>query len=89
VTPSDGLGPNSSPNNCWDWLNASDSIGRKTIASVGPYGVELYLRGLKAAGLSEASVAIPGPSCTGRAGWSGKWSGDVLPNPVAGTEMPD
>lgn len=65
------------------------SIGRRTIASLGPYDVEIYLRGLKASGLSEASVrqtrAILHRSCR----LARKWSGNVLPNPVSGTEMPD
>ena len=66
-----------------------DSIGRRRIESLGPYDVELYLRGLKASGLSEASVrqtrAILHRSCR----LARKWSGNVLPNPISGTEMPD
>ncbi len=66
-----------------------NSIGRRTIATLGPYDVELYLRGLKASGLSEASVrqtrAILHRACR----LARKWSGNVLPNPVSGTEMPD
>ncbi len=65
------------------------SIGRRPIATVGPYDIELYLRGLKSTGLSEASVrqtrAILHRSCR----LARKWSGNVLPNPVSGTEMPD
>jgi hypothetical protein len=66
-----------------------DSIGRRRIISLGSYDIELYLRGLKASGLSEASVrqtrAVLHRSCR----LARKWSGGVLPNPVAGTEMPD
>jgi len=66
-----------------------NSIGRRTIGTLGPYDVELYLRSLKASGLSEASVkqtrAILHRACR----LARKWSGNVLPNPVSGTEMPD
>jgi integrase len=66
-----------------------DSIGRRQIATLGPYDVELYLRRLKSEGLSESSVrqtrAILHRSCR----LARKWSGNVLPNPVSGTEMPD
>ena len=66
-----------------------DSIGRRQIATLGPYDVELYLRRLKSDGLSESSVrqtrAILHRSCR----LARKWSGNVLPNPVSGTEMPD
>jgi integrase len=65
------------------------SIGRRPIATLGPYDVELYLRGLKSSGLSEASVrqtrAVLHRACR----LARKWSGSVLPNPVSGTEMPD
>jgi hypothetical protein len=64
-------------------------IGRRKIASLSPYDVELYLRGLKKDGLSEASVrqtrAILHRACR----LAQKWSGNVLPNPMSGTEMPD
>ena len=66
-----------------------DSIGRRQIATLGPYDVELYLRRLKSEGLSESSVrqtrAILHRACR----LARKWSGNVLPNPVSGTEMPD
>jgi integrase len=66
-----------------------DSIGRRRITSLGPYDVEVYLRGLKVSGLSEASVrqtrAVLHRACR----LARKWSGNGLPNPVSGTEMPD
>ena len=65
------------------------SIGRRKIASLGPYDVELYLRGLKATGLSEATVrqirAVLHRACR----LARKWSRNELPNPVADTELPD
>jgi integrase len=75
-------------NSIWT-THIKDSIGRRRITSLGPYDVEVYLRGLKASGLSEASVrqtrAILHRSCR----LARKWSGNGLPNPVSGTEMPD
>ena len=75
-------------NSIWT-THIKDSIGRRRISSLGPYDVEVYLRGLKASGLSEASVrqtrAILHRSCR----LARKWSGNGLPNPVSGTEMPD
>jgi len=66
-----------------------EEIGRRVIASLSPYDVELYLRGLKNKGLSEASVrhtrAILHRSCR----LARKWSGNALPNPVADTELPE
>jgi integrase len=74
-------------NSIWT-THIKDSIGRRRITSLGPYDVEVYLRGLKASGLSEASVrqtrAILHRSCR----LARKWSGNGLPNPVSGTEMP-
>ncbi|MGO9456159.1 MAG: tyrosine-type recombinase/integrase [Acidimicrobiales bacterium] len=65
------------------------SIGKRAIASLSPYDVEMYLRELKAKGLSEASVrqtrAVLHRACR----LARKWSGNVLPNPVADTELPD
>lgn len=65
------------------------SIGRRTIASLSPYDVELFLRELKAKGLSEASVrqtrAVLHRACR----LARKWSGNVLPNPITDTELPD
>lgn len=70
-------------------VHIKPTIGKRKIASLGPYDVELYLRRLKAKGLSEASVrqarAVLHRACR----LARKWSGNALPNPVAGTEMPD
>ena len=65
------------------------SIGRRPIASLGPYDVEVYLRQLKAAGLSEASVRQTRAMLHRACRLARKWSRNVLPNPVADTELPD
>jgi hypothetical protein len=41
------------------------SIGRRSISSIGPYDVELYPRGLKKSGFSEASVSNKGNPAPG------------------------
>ena len=70
-------------------VHIEKSIGKHKIVSLGAYDVELYLRGLKAEGLSEASVrqtrAILHRSCR----LARKWSGNELANPVADTELPE
>jgi integrase len=66
-----------------------NSIGRRRIASLGPYDVEMYLRDLKASGLSEASVRQTRAMLHRACRLTRKWSGNTLPNPVSGTEMPD
>jgi integrase len=66
-----------------------DSIGKRKIASLSSYDVELYLRQLKAKGLAEASVrqcrAVLHRACR----LVRKWSGNLLPNPIHDTELPD
>jgi integrase len=69
--------------------HVKDSIGRRRIASLGPYDVEMYLRKLKSAGLSEASVRQTRAMLHRACRLTRKWSGNTLPNPVSGTEMPD
>jgi integrase len=70
-------------------IHIKSSIGKRSISSLGPYDVELYLRSLKTSGLSEASVrqtrAVMHRACR----LARKWSGNALPNPVADTELPD
>lgn len=82
-----------SPNTAYDYaavcrLYVLDSIGRRRIASLTPYEVERYLRKLKADGLSKERVrrirAILNRACR----LARRWSGNVLPNPVADTELP-
>lgn len=70
-------------------LHVRDEIGRRRIASLTPYEVERYFRTLKARGLSEGSVrhvrALLHRACR----LARKWSGNRLPNPIEGTELPD
>ena len=70
-------------------VQIKDSIGRRRISSLSSYDVEKYLRGLKDEGLAEASVrqvrAVLGRACR----LTRKWSGGVLPNPVADSELPN
>jgi integrase len=66
-----------------------DSIGRRPIASLSPYDVELCLRELEAKGLSEASVRQTGAMLHRACRLARKWSGNTLPNPIADTELPD
>lgn len=65
------------------------SIGRRKIASLSPYDVELYLRALKNQGQASASVrqvrAVLNRACR----LARKWSGNALPNPIADSELPE
>ena len=64
------------------------SIGKQRLTTLSPYDVEKYFRRLKADGLAEASVrqirALMHRACR----LARKWSGGVLPNPIADTELP-
>lgn len=70
-------------------VHVRGSIGRRKIASLGPYEVERYFRSLKTAGLAEATVrqvrAILHRSCN----LARRWSANTLPNPINGTELPE
>ena len=70
-------------------VHVRDTIGRKRIKALGPYEVEHYFRQLKKQGQSEASIrqirAFLHRSCR----LARKWSGNRLPNPISGTELPD
>jgi integrase len=63
-------------------------IGKSRIAELGPYELERYFRKLKQQGLAEATVrqtrAVLNRTCK----LARRWSGGVLPNPVAETELP-
>jgi len=71
------------------WVKHIDgSIGQQRLNTLSPYDVEKYFRRLKADGLAEASVrqirALMHRACR----LARKWSGGVLPNPIADTELP-
>jgi len=71
------------------WMkHVHGSIGNKRLTTLSPYDVEKYFRRLKADGLAEASVrqirALMHRACR----LARKWSGGVLPNPIADTELP-
>ena len=65
------------------------TIGRRKVAALSPYDVEVYFRQLKAKGLSEASVRQARAMLHRACRLARKWSGNVLPNPINGTELPD
>ena len=65
-----------------------NSIGRRKIASLSPYDVEVYFRSLKNAGLSEASVRQARAMLHRACRLARKWSGNELQNPIADTELP-
>lgn len=71
----------------WD-VQIRDSIGEREIGSLSSYELERYYRKLKASGLSQATVrqvrAVLNRACR----LARKWSGNVLPNPVADSELP-
>lgn len=66
----------------------ADSIGKTRISKLGSYELEAFFRSLKRAGLAEPSVrqtrAVLNRTCK----LARRWSGGVLPNPVADTELP-
>jgi integrase len=64
------------------------SIGRRRIASLGPYDVEQYFRGLKRKGLSEGSVRMVRAVLHRACRLARRWSSNVLPNPISDTELP-
>jgi hypothetical protein len=71
----------------WE-VNIRDSIGRRRIATLGPYDVEQYFQELKRTGHSEASVRMIKAVLHRACRLAGRWSGNVLPNPIADIEIP-
>lgn len=65
-----------------------DGIGRRAIATLSPYDVERYFRSLKREGLAEGSVRYARALLNRACKPARKWSGGVLPNPIADTELP-
>jgi integrase len=86
----DDLSPTSQRRYETSWrVHVRDDIGRSRIVSLTPYEVERYFRRLKGQGLAEGSVrhvrALLHRACR----LARKWSGNRLPNPIEGTELPD
>ncbi len=69
-------------------VHIRDSIGRHRIVSLTPYDVEVYFRKLKRAGRSEATVRLVRAVLHRACRLARRWSGNVLPNPLADTELP-
>jgi integrase len=65
-----------------------DTIGRKKIATLSPYEVELYFRKLKAAGLGASTIRLVRALLHRACRLARKWSGNRLPNPISDTELP-
>ena len=86
----DDLSPNTTKRyqSLWD-THIRSSIGAKRIAATGPYEVERFLRAMKAAGQSKSSVHQARAMLQRACRLARKWSGNLLANPVADTEMPE
>jgi integrase len=69
-------------------LHIKDDIGRRRIASVGPYDVERYFRKLKTSGAGRETVRYVRSVLHRACRLARKWSGNTLLNPVADTELP-
>ncbi len=69
-------------------LYIRDGIGKRKIASLGPYDVEQYFRHLKAKGASRETVRYVRSLLHRSCRLARKWSGNQLHNPVADTELP-
>jgi integrase len=65
-----------------------DSIGQRAIASLSPYDVERFYRSMKKQGLAEGSVRYARAVMNRACRLARKWSGGVLPNPIADSELP-
>jgi integrase len=72
----------------WD-THISAGIGARRIAATGPYEVERFFRTMKAAGQSKSSVHQARAMLHRACRLARKWSANLLPNPVADTEMPE
>jgi integrase len=72
----------------WD-VHIRSSIGPERIAATGPYEVERFLRAMKGAGQSKSSVHQTRAMLHRACRLARKWSGNLLPNPVSDTELPE
>jgi integrase len=64
------------------------SIGRKPIATLGPYEVEQYFRRLKTGGVGQTTIRHIRGMLNRACRLARKWSGNHLPNPILDTELP-
>lgn len=69
-------------------LHIEKGIGRRRIASTGPYDIEQYFRRLKAQGAGRETVRYVRSVLHRSCRLARKWSGNTLPNPVTDTELP-
>lgn len=69
-------------------LHVRDGIGRRRISSTSPYDVERYFRQLKSDGAGRETIRYVRSIIHRACRLARKWSGNVLPNPVADTELP-
>lgn len=71
----------------WDRYVRS-SLGRRRIGELSPYEVERYFRTLKSAGAGQTTLRHIRQMLHRACRLARKWSGNVLPNPIADTELP-
>ncbi|MGH9063685.1 MAG: tyrosine-type recombinase/integrase [Acidimicrobiales bacterium] len=68
--------------------HVQDAIGRRRIATLTTYEVERYFRDLKAKGVGRTTVRLTRALLHRSCRLARKWSGNTLPNPVNGAELP-
>jgi len=68
-------------------LDIRDGIGRRRIAATSPYDVERYFRQLKTEGAGRETIRYVRSIIHRACRLARKWSGNILPNPVADTEL--
>jgi integrase len=73
--------------NIWD-VHIKASIGSQRIATLTPYEVERYFRQLKADGAGRETVRYVRSVLNRACRLARKWSTNVLPNPIAESELP-
>ena len=69
-------------------VHIEGTIGRERIATLQPYAVERYFRDLKDNGAGRETVRYVRSVLNRACRLARKWSGNLLPNPIADTEMP-
>ncbi len=69
-------------------VHIRDEIGRRRIASLSSYDLERWYRDMKRRGQGESSVRQARAMMNRACRLARKWSGGVLPNPVAESELP-